>query len=359
SENPELPYWLALTRCLKLGPKGFALLRGAFPTMSQVWGASRSELLHARLEVGVVEALLEHRRTTDVAQSWGEVERLGLQLITITDEHYPKLLKEIYDPPALLFARGDLATLEGAGLAVVGTRQATSYGLSTTKDLVAVLARSGFTIISGLAYGIDTAAHRATLEAGGRTVAVMASGLDEVYPTANRHLAHDIVQHGGLWLSEFPPGTAPLKQNFPYRNRIIAGLSRGTLVIEAAPGSGALLTAKHALEANREVFAVPGNITSPTAAGTNELLKQGAHLVTSAEDILNVFGLAPAATVALPTLEPELEQLLQAIPREPIHLDNLARNLQLPVSVLAPQLTLLELKGYLRDVGGQQYIRVV
>jgi DNA processing protein len=360
SGNPDLPYWLAFARCLKVGPKAFALLRSGFPTMREAWTASERDLKTAGLESGVIEALKLHREQTDVNNSLEEINRLGLEVITITDSRYPKLLKEIYDPPAVLFTKGDISSLEHTCLAVVGSRLATNYGLTITKQLVSSLAQAGLTIISGLAYGIDTAAHRAALEVQGKTVAVMASGLDDIYPKANWQLAQQIIAQGGLWLSEFPPHTAPLKQNFPFRNRIIAGLAQGTLVIEAAKDSGALLTAKHALEANREVMAVPGNASSPLSVGTNELLKQGAHLITSSQDVLAIFGLS-GKTIAKPRepLNPRLQKLLEQVPYEPTHLETLIRELKLPASALIADLTLLELKGYLADIGGNYYKRLM
>lgn len=358
SESQDLAYWVALARLPKLGPKSFALLRTTFPTMLNVWQAKASELKHAGLETNLVQAIIEHRDKTDVATSWQEIAKLQLNVTPITDPAYPKLLKEIYDPPAVLFTRGDLNILNNLCLGVVGSRQATNYGLAMTGELVGALAQAGITIISGLAYGIDAAAHQATLDAGGKTAAVMASGLDQIYPTANHTLAQNILNKNGLWISEFPPQTAPLKQNFPFRNRIIAGLSQGTVVIEAAKSSGALLTAKHALESNREVFALPGNVTSPASAGTNELLKQGAHLITTASDILSVFGLASVSTLPRQPLAAGLESLLEKIPYEPTHLETLVRLLNLPAGELISSLTLLELKGYLKDEANGQYRRL-
>lgn len=358
SGNQDLPYWLAFARCLKLGPTRFAQLRRAFPTMEKAWQASVSELNKAGLEPALVTALIEHRQTLDVQASQEEIQALGWQVITIADGSYPKLLKQLYDPPAVLFVVGDLNILNTLCLAVVGSRQASSYGLTATQKIVAPIAQAGITIVSGLAYGIDTAAHQATIEAKGKTVAVMACGLDQIYPTANRQLAQNIIKAGGLWLSEFPPHTAPLKQNFPFRNRIIAGLTQGTIVIEAAKNSGALLTAKHALEANREVFAMPGNVSSPTSIGSNELLKQGAHLVTSSEDVLSVFGITTKTVEALPPVDARLQALLEQLPYEPIHLDDLIRQLNLSTSSLTADLTLLEIKGYVKDAGGQMYKRI-
>ncbi|OHA55180.1 MAG: DNA protecting protein DprA [Candidatus Veblenbacteria bacterium RIFOXYC1_FULL_42_9] len=358
SGNQNSAYYVAFARLPKLGPKGFALLRSHFPTMAEAWQASAGELKQAGLETSLVQAIIAHRQKIDVAASYQEIEKLQLEVVTIADPIYPKLLKEIYDPPALLFIRGDLKILENLCLAIVGSRRATSYGLTMAREIANTLAQVGVTIISGLAYGIDASAHKATIEAGGKTAAVMASGLDQIYHSANHKLANEILDKGGLWISEFPPQTAPLKQNFPFRNRIIAGLAQGTIVIEAAKTSGALLTAKHALEANREVFAVPGNATSPASVGTNELLKQGAHLITEASDVLSAFGLKAETTAAREPLTADLQSLLEKLPYEPTHLETLVRLLNLPASNLTSGLTLLELKGYLKDEGSGRYRRL-
>lgn len=355
SGNQDLPYWLGFARCLKLGPTRFALLRKAFASMRHAWQASARELTQAGLEPSLAAVLIEHRQAIDLDASWQELAELGLEITTIEDQAYPNLLKQIFDPPAVLFSRGDMSILKTLCLAVVGSRQASNYGLTTTKKIVSELAPTGITIVSGLAYGIDTVAHQATLSVGGKTVAVMACGLDQIYPAANRQLAEKIIEHGGLWLSEFPPHTAPLKQNFPFRNRVIAGLAQGTIVMEAAKNSGALLTAKHALEANREIFALPGNTTTASAAGSNELLKQGAHLITSSSDVLSVFGITTQAAASLPPLDERLKSIFERLPAEPTQLDDLVRQLNLPASSLLADLSLLEIKGYVNDVGGHVY----
>jgi DNA processing protein len=354
----DLPYWVALSHCPKIGPTRWASLRRSFSTMKEVWEASANELKKTGLEESIIVALVDHRLKTNVTEKWEELAKLKIEVVNIVDERYPKLLREIYDPPALLFYRGNLNALNNNSLAVVGARQATSYGLRVAEEFVHTLAYAGLTIISGLAYGIDAAAHRATLKASGITVAVLASGLDQIYPTANQALANEMVKHGGLLLTEFPPHTAPLKQNFPYRNRVIAGLARGTLVIEAAPGSGALITVKQALEANREVFTVPGNIFSEYSKGTNELLKLGAHPVTEAQDILNVYGLESTAKSEVLPLADEQKTLLEYLSSEPLHIDELGRQARVPAAELTAQLTILELSGYVRDVGGHTYIKL-
>jgi len=354
----ELIYWVGLSRCLKLGPTRLALLRGQFKSLAEVWSASLSQLKNAGLDAATAQVVREHCRQTDLANSWQEINDLGLKVITIDDPAYPKLLRQIYDPPALLFYRGDLAAWQATCLAVVGTRRATSYGTNVTAQLVEPLARAGLTIVSGLAYGIDTVAHRTTLSAGGLTLAILASGLDQIYPTANKSLAQDIVHKGGAIISEFPPGTAPLKQNFPFRNRIIAGLSAATLVIEAAPGSGSLITARSALEANREIFAVPGSILSPVSQGTNELIKLGAHLVTTASDVLNVLGLANLPRRALEPPPADQAKILSYLTKEPKALDDIVREAGLKVADITAGLSLLELSGHVRNIGNQQYIRL-
>lgn len=354
----DLPYWVALSHCPKIGPTRWAVLRRHFSTMQEVWEAKVSELKQTNLEESVTAALLEHRQKTNVAEKWEELAKLKIEVVNIIDERYPKLLREIYDPPALLFYRGDINVLNNNSLAVVGARQATAYGLRVAEEFVHTLVYAGLTIISGLAYGIDAAAHHATLKANGITVAVLASGLDQIYPTANQTLASEIVKRGGLLLTEFPPHTAPLKQNFPYRNRVIAGLARGTLVIEAAPDSGALITVKQALEANREVFTVPGNIFSEYSKGTNELLKLGAHPVTQAQDILNVYGLESTTKQEVLPLASEQKTLLEHLSNEPLYIDELGRQAQLSAAELTAQLTILEISGYVRDVGGHKYIKL-
>lgn len=357
-QNTDLPYWVALSHCLKLGPARMSLLRRSFSTMAEVWTAPVNALKKSGLEEAVINALLTHRGRTDVEKIWTEVEKLKLKVVTITQPEYPKLLKEIFNPPALLFYRGNLESLRQPSLAVVGSRRATAYGLRVTEQLVNDIAIAGVTIISGLAYGIDAAAHQAALSHHAPTVGVVASGLDQIYPTAHYSLAQEMIAQGGAVISEFPPRTAPLKQNFPFRNRIIAGLASGTLVVEAAEESGALITAKAALEANREVFAVPGSILSEFSKGTNELLKLGAHVVTSGLDILNVYGLKDKASPARPELKNHESALLEHLDHEPLHIDELVRKTGQPAAMLLAELMVLELSGYVREVGSHQFVKM-
>ena len=357
-QTNDLPYWVAIAHFLKIGPTRWASLRSVFPTAKQIWEADTSALINAGLEQNLAQEFITYRHITNVEEKWLELEKLNIKVLTIIDDTYPELLKQIFDPPVIIFYKGKVEILSQPSLAVVGTRRATPYGLRVAHELVTQLAGAGLNIVSGLAYGVDAIAHRSCLLTGGATVAVLACGLDNIYPIANQPLADDIVMQGGVVLSEFPPHTAPLKQNFPYRNRIIAGLCQGTLVIEAAPGSGALLTAKHALESNREVFTVPGSIFSDYSKGTNDLLKLGAHPVTQAEDVLNVFGLEAIAQKQRLPLNSEQEKFLQYFSHEPQQIDELVRQSSLSAGEFMSQLTMLEMSGYVKEVGGQKYIKI-
>ncbi|MBI5733422.1 MAG: DNA-protecting protein DprA [Candidatus Kerfeldbacteria bacterium] len=357
NNNSDLIYWLAWLSNPKIGPSRFALLRRSFTTMQAAWQASSLELKQAGLESELINNIINYRAQTDPADLMAKTEQLKIKLVTIAEADYPKLLKEIYDPPPLLFYKGSVAAWQNNCLGVVGTRRATAYGLRVTSDLTKDLALAGLTIVSGLAYGIDTAAHQATLEVSGQTIAVLASGLDTIYPAANRQLANKIISQGGALISEFPLAMPPLKQNFPYRNRLIAGLSRGVLVCEATVDSGALITAKLALESGRDVFAVPGSIYSEQAQGSNELLKLGSHLVTKAADVLNLFGLDSIAPRPLPKLTAEQEKFLSVFSLEPENLDDLIRQSGLSAGAFMAQLTELELAGWVKEVSPRGYVR--
>lgn len=295
----------------------------------------------------------------DPIQILAALEAKGVQFLTLEDEAYPTRLREIAVPPAVLYVRGTIS--DEPMVAVVGTRRMTTYGKRATDEIVQVLARVGITIVSGLALGIDGAAHRATLEAEGKTVAVLPSGIDAVYPASHRGLAEQIVACGGALVSEFPPGTAALRHHFPIRNRIIAGVAQATLVIEAAIESGSLLTARSALEANRDVFAVPGSIFSPLSAGPHHLIQLGAKLVHSADDLLVETGLARAGEEAevravLPDSAEEAA-VLEVLGPEPILIDDLIAAVSLDSTVTLSTLTLMEMKGRVRNLGGNQYVR--
>lgn len=280
--------------------------------------------------------------------------------ITPRDAGYPTLLTRIHKPPEVLHVRGILPPPDALYIAVVGTRVPTTYGEQVTHEIVTALARAGLVVVSGLALGIDGAAHRAAFEAGGRTIAVLGSGIDDasVYPPRHRGLANDIVAHGGAVISEYPPGTSPTKYTFPERNRIIAGMSVGVIVIEAKEKSGALITAEFAVEDGREVFAVPGPITSEASYGPNRLIKSGAHPVTSVADIFTILGIAEPSESTAPELEGVEAHIFAALGREPVHIDALADTTKLDIATLSSTLAAMELRGLVKNIGAMHFIRI-
>jgi DNA processing protein len=284
---------------------------------------------------------------------------LGIRLVSRDDPSYPPLLAQTAHPPFLLYVRGTLTDNDRWALAVVGTRQASTYGKDVTRKLVTGLVAAGVTIVSGLALGIDAVAHNAALAAGGRTLAVLGSGVDQIYPQSNYQLGSTIPQQGAL-VSEYAIGTLPTATNFPPRNRLISGLSLGVLVVEAAPKSGALITAQFAGEQGRDVFAVPGNIFSPRSEGTHRLLKDGAMLVTCVDDILDALNLQSAVVQqemsAIMPETPTEAALLALVEDEPQHIDELRRQSGLNMPEVSSTLALLELKGLVRQVAGMQYV---
>lgn len=283
-----------------------------------------------------------------------------ITVIERSDPHYPTLLKHIADPPERLYARGDVSLMSSFCFSVVGPRKASDYGLQVTADIVGQLATNGLTIVSGLALGIDSAAHRATLTAKGKTIAVFGTGVDDasIYPAENLHLAHEIVESGGLLLSEYPPGTEGRPFTFPTRNRIISGLSRGVLVVEADKKSGSLITAKSALDQNRDVFAIPGSIYWPRSVGTNLLIQEGARPVLAAVDILESYKLRqiPLPEKAMSTSDPVQECIL-ALLREhgPLHMDALVSRSHLEPSRIMAALSLMDLRDIVVHQGGGVY----
>lgn len=287
--------------------------------------------------------------------------REEINTITKDDPTYPELLAKIYHPPSELYIRGSLPPPDALCFAVVGTRLMTAYGKQITNEIVTTLARAGIVIVSGLALGVDGEAHRATLEAGGKTIAVLGSGIDtpSVYPPRHRLLADQIVASGGAVISEYSPGSEPTRYTFPERNRIIAGLSVGTLIVEAKEGSGALITTQFALDEGREVFAVPGPVTSPTSFGPHMLIKRGATVVTCANDILDALGLATPAKKGEPELEGAEAQIFAVLSREPMHIDAIADATKLDISELTSILALMELKDLVRNVGGMNFTKVM
>ena len=357
----ELACWIALNRVSGIGPATFKALLDYFADDVQAaWNADRKTLVQAGLHSRIVEKLLHLRSTISPTGELEKLERQRVRVLTWRDAAYPPLLKEIPDAPPVLYAYGKLTEADRFALAVVGTRSSSTYGMQVTERMVTELAKGQVTIVSGLALGIDTIAHTAALDAGGRTIAVVASGLDIIYPPTNRSLAHRIVESGrGVILSEYPLGVRPEGGNFPARNRIISGLSLGVLVIEAPPKSGALITVEHALKQGREVFAVPGSILSSKSAGTTKLIQDGARPVMDVKDIiesLNLFMIPQQIEMkaVLPENDEE-KQLLALLSHEPCHIDDLIRESNLLAMTVSSTLTMMQLKGMVKQVGSMQF----
>jgi DNA processing protein len=320
-------------------------------------------------EVELPPAAREFLRAPDEAALAADLAWLklsGAQILLATDSGYPALLAQTIGAPAALYVHGSIAALSSPQLAMVGSRNPTLPGRATAREFAAWFARAGLTVTSGLALGIDAASHEGALHGGGLTVAVLGTGLDRIYPAENTALAQRVGEHGAL-VSEFAPGTAPLKQNFPRRNRIIAGLSLGVLVVEAARYSGSLITARLAAESGREVFAIPGSIHSPLARGCHRLIKDGARLVEEAADVLSELRIAlpqeaaaPARAAAppAPVLDKEYEMLLDALGFEPATMDALVARTNLPSGSVASMLLILELQGRVAALPGGRYTRI-
>lgn len=362
NDGADVGFWLAISRFGKFGPKRWAKLIRAFPLMREVWNASPMHLVAAGIEESQVQEFAAFRLRCDPNAELDEIRGAGITILTIKDAAYPKRLKEIYDPPPLLYVRGKMDDPEELSLAVVGTRRVTPYAKQIVPELVGPLSAGGLTIVSGMALGVDALAHEAAISHGGRTIAVLGSGIDDasIYPSSHRYLAKKILSSGGAVISEFPIGSIAFKSNFPFRNRVISGLSLGVLVIEAAEDSGSLITARAALEQNREVFAVPGDVTRETSAGPNNLIKMGAKAVTEATDILDALSLdhLPEMLEAR-AIHPDTHEeaaLLPHLSREPIHVDALARSAGLAIGTVTASLTLMEMKGKVRSLPGMHYV---
>lgn len=330
--------------------------------MAAAFKAPFKEYLRAGIDEKTAEEFLIFKHQVEPDKLLENLNKEKIKTLTIDDAAYPKLLKQIYDPPLLIYYRGQLEAFNDFSLAIVGTRKFTHYGQQVTEKITSELTANGLTIVSGLALGIDALAHAAAVDAGGKTIAVLGCGLDQqsIYPWQNRYLADKIEAHGGIVLSEYPLGTMPLKQHFPQRNRLISGLSLGVLVIEAGEKSGSIITAMHALEQNRDVFAIPGNIYSAYSTGTNSLIKLGAKLVASAKDIIESLDLAEAASfIENKKIIPESAEeklILDRLNYEPVYIDELVRLTKLDASTINSTLTVMEMKGMIKNLGGLQYV---
>jgi len=357
--DKDIKYWVGFSMIPRIGRVKLSQLETHFSSLEEAWQATPADLKRAGLDSGSINAINYWRPKISLEAEMEKLDRYGVKALTWHDPDYPSRLKEIYDYPPVLYVRGSLFPEDDWYLAVVGTRRATVYGRQATEEIVADLARNKITIVSGLAKGIDSIAHRSALEAGGRTIAVFASGLDIVYPAENAALARNIIQQGAL-ISEHPLGTRPKADNFPRRNRIMSGLSLGVLVIEADETSGAMITAHLALEQNREVFAVPGSILSPASRGTNHLIQEGAKLVRDYTDILEELNLtAVAQQMEIKEIIPPSDTeslLLKQLSAEPTHIDEVCRGSGLPIATVSSTLTMMELKGLVKQVGTMNYV---
>jgi DNA processing protein len=359
--TPEL---LSLWNTPGIGPQRLRSLMARFASGRAIYAASIRQLCEVEgIDQATAAKIKAHADLAAAERQLKQAQTAGVKILTFWDDCYPEMLRPLYDPPMLLFLQGEVEVLSGRSVAVVGTRAPSEYGQIITRKLTSELVQRGVVIVSGLARGIDTIAHHETIALGGRTIAVLGSGLDLIYPSENRRLARMITDHGAL-ISEYVLGTQPDAPHFPRRNRIIAGLSAATLVVEAGENSGALITAENALEYNREVMAVPGNVTNPKSWGSNRLIQQGAKLVLQVEDILEEIGLANDAPrnrqLDLPGLglSPEEEQLFDLLTEEPMHVDAIAQTLGRPVFVVLSQLLQLELKNLIAQLPGKKFVRI-
>lgn len=351
-------YLLALNAHEKIGSQTLKKALAPFSNPEKLWQCPVSNL-RKYLDEKIVRLVLEAREQFDPDDEIEKLQKFDLGYMTLYDKNYPSLLAEIPDAPVILYIKGDPEVLSSPCISVVGSRKYTNYGKSVAYKLSRQCASKGLTIVSGLALGIDAFAHQAAVDVGGKTIGVLGCGLDQIYPVSNFALTKEILQNGGTIITEFPPGTPPLRYNFPARNRIIAGLSTGTLVVEAAKESGALITAYQALEYNREVFAVPGNIDSESSEGANQLIKNGAKVVTKYEDIFEELNIEEIKAIEkskkiIPQSKEETI-ISEFIKSEAKQIDELVSSGKINIVALNTALTIMEMKGLIENLGGGRY----
>lgn len=357
-KNDPLLFWLALWRTPSIGPKHFTKLLEFFPDLTELFQQSRSALEKIKLPAPAINYILRPNWQT-IEEDWQWGQQPNQTIITYQDSQYPHILKEIATPPPLLFVKGKLCTLNQRQIAIVGSRNPTISGLNNARYFAEQLVHLGFIITSGLALGIDAASHQGALQASGQTIAVMATGMDYIYPASHKSLAGDITENGAL-VSEFPLGVTPSREHFPRRNRIISGLSLGTLVIEAAERSGSLITAHYAAEQGREVFALPGGIHNPFAAGCHKLIQQGAKLVTNAKEIVEELKLHlnypvnehKLTSKPLQALDKPYQNLVNCIDYETTPIEILSLRSGITLNIMTAMLSELEITGYIKTVPG-------
>jgi len=355
-EMTERNYWLAFSYVKGIGSVRYKKLLSYFGSLAAAWQANRDQLLRSGLTPKATDAVLAIRNQLAVDNLESSLNKRGIVCLLWNDSAYPKYLAQIPQAPPVLYSIGELKPSDDLAFAIVGTRNVTSYGRQVTKDTAQCLAGSGVTVVSGLARGVDAIAHQASLDAGGRTIAVLGSGVDVIYPPEHRKLAEAISRNGAI-LSDYAPGTKPDGINFPPRNRIISGLSRGALVVEAGERSGALITAKFSVEQGREVFAVPGSVLAPMSRGTNNLISQGATPMTNPKQLLDFL---QVNSVPLNKQEPQTltlaeAEILHALGSESMHIDDLANKLSYSMERLSALLIMMELEGLVTKTATMHY----
>jgi DNA processing protein len=357
----KLRYWVGFNLVSGIGPVRLAALRAAFGDLERAWHASPAKLREAGLDSRAIDALLEVRHNIDLDAELQRIESQGFRACNLEQVGYPRRLLEIDQPPPLVYIWGSLAERDQWAVAIVGTRRPSSYGRVVAAEIATAMAQQGLTVVSGLARGIDGIAHRAALDAGGRTIAVLGSGLANIYPPEHKALANAVAENGAV-ITEYSLDTVPEGRNFPPRNRIISGLSLGVIVIEAGRTSGALITADFAADQGRDVFAVPGDITRHQSAGTNYLIQQGAFPLTEPSDVLEVLNLALVEQEVQLELDlpdnPTERKLLETLGRQPLHVDEIRSRSSLTPSEVSAGLAMLEIKGRVKQVGGMHFVRV-
>jgi DNA processing protein len=354
-------YWVGMNLVKGIGAARLRVLLDRFGSVEAIWEAPSQSLYATGLSARLVENLLQVRAEVSLNEIWDRLQSHGIEVLTWEDDGYPKRLMEIDQPPPVLYVRGDLLPQDEFAVAIVGTRRVTAYGRQVAENVAGFLARNGLTVISGMARGVDAVAHKAALDAGGRTLAVLGNGVDRIYPPEHRKLAEMIMQNGAL-ISDYPLGTPPDSLNFPARNRIISGLAQAVVIVEAGDRSDALITASFAADQGRDVFAVPGNVDAPQSVGTKRLIQQDAHPLVNPQEILETLNLTlvnqhQEARVVLPADVNEA-QLLRVITQEPVHIDEICNQTAMPIETITATLAMMELKGMVRQVGGMHYISV-
>ncbi len=352
-------FLLALHSINGLGPIRLKAILDYFKDPKLAWEADKDKLSEIGIPKNVVELLSETRKKFNPTEYVEKLNRDGIKWVTIYDENYPKALKQIYDPPVVLYYKGELLPEDEKAIGVVGTRKITGYGRTVTEQFTKALANGGFTIVSGLARGVDSAAHWVTVKENKRTIAVLGGGLNNIYPSENIPLVKEIIQGKGAVISEFPPDHPSLPGNFPARNRIISGLSLGIVVTEAAEDSGSLITARIALEQGKDVFAIPGPITSNLSRGPIGLIKEGARAVTTPEEIFEELNFRmPKQPVVTPTnLSIDEKRVIEILENDSLHIDEISRQLEMASGLLAGHLIKMEISGLVRNLGNGIYCK--